>query len=50
MLPFLVIMNDAHYLKEHTNGWLGNTVVLTITLLAMVLAVASIPLEIWGGS
>jgi len=50
ILPFLVIMNDPYYVKDHTNGWFGNGVVLAITLLASALAVVSIPLEIFGGS
>jgi len=41
-------MNDKAYLKHHTNGWLGNGVVIAITLLAFVLAMVSIPLEILG--
>ena len=49
VLPFLILMNDKHYLGEHTNGHLGNAVVLLISLMAMVLAVVSIPLELIGG-
>jgi Mn2+/Fe2+ NRAMP family transporter len=48
VLPFLVLMNDRSYLGEHTNGRLGNAVVMTVSVLAMVLAVVSIPLEIIG--
>lgn len=48
VLPFLVLMNDREYLGENTNGPLGNFVVLVISLLSMVLAVVSIPLEIIG--
>lgn len=50
IVPFLVLMNDRKYLEEHTNGWLSNTVVILIILLAFVLAVISIPLQIFGGS
>jgi len=49
VLPFLILMNDEDYLGDHTNGWLGNAVVLGISLMAMVLGVVSIPLEIVGG-
>ena len=49
VLPFLILMNDKHYLGEHTNGHFGNGVVLLISLMAMVLAVVSIPLELIGG-
>jgi Mn2+/Fe2+ NRAMP family transporter len=47
--PFLILMNDPHYMREHTNGWLGNAVVLVTMTLASVLAVVVIPLEILGG-
>ncbi len=48
VVPFLVLMNDAHYVGEHRNGWIGNGVVLVVIALACVLAVVSIPLEIFG--
>jgi Mn2+/Fe2+ NRAMP family transporter len=48
-VPFLIIMNDEEYLHHHRNGWLSNTVVLTVILLSFVLAVVTIPLEIFGG-
>lgn len=47
--PFLILMNDREYLGEHTNGHLGNAVVLVISALSAVLAVVSIPLELVGG-
>jgi len=50
VLPFLVLMNDRHYLGEHVNGHFGNAIVLVISVMAMVLAVVSIPLELIGGS
>ena len=48
VVPFLFIMNDKHYMKDHTNGWISNGVVVVVTLLAFVLAVISLPLEILG--
>ena len=50
IVPFLILMNDEHYVGEHGNGWFGNTVVLLIIALAFVLAIVSIPLQILGGS
>lgn len=47
--PFLLLMNDRRYVGEHGNGWLGNAVVAGVTALTFVLALASIPLEIFGG-
>jgi Mn2+/Fe2+ NRAMP family transporter len=49
VVPFLFLMNDEHYVEEHRNGWLSNGVVLFIIGLAFVLAVVTIPLEIFGG-
>ncbi len=47
-LPFLVLMNDEHYVGDNRNGWFSNVVVAFIILLAFVLAVVSIRLEIFG--
>jgi NRAMP (natural resistance-associated macrophage protein)-like metal ion transporter len=49
VVPFLILMNDRRYLEGYTNGWLSNTVVILIILLAFVLAVVTIPLQILGG-
>jgi hypothetical protein len=48
-MPFLVIMNDSAYLGRHTNRPLGNIVVLGIGAVACVLAVVSLPLQLFGG-
>lgn len=48
VLPFLILMNDESYLGEHTNGPIGNAVVLIISILALVLAVVSVPLQLVG--
>ena len=49
VFPFLILMNDSSYLGEHTNGRLGNAVVLFISAVAAILAIVSIPLELAGG-
>lgn len=49
VVPFLLLMNDERYVKTHTNGWLGNTAVALIVMMSCVLAIVSIPLEIFGG-
>ena len=49
VVPFLFLMNDRHYVGEHTNGWIGNGVVVAIIGLALVLAVVALPLQILGG-
>ncbi len=49
IVPFLFLMNDPKYVKEHPNGWLSNTVVVFVVALAFVLALVTIPLEIFGG-
>lgn len=48
-LPFLVLMNDEHYVGEHRNGWLGNAVVGLVVVMGTLLAFVAIPLEILGG-
>ena len=48
VVPFLFLMNDPTYLAQHVNGWLSNAVVIVIIGMAFVLAVATIPLEIFG--
>jgi Mn2+/Fe2+ NRAMP family transporter len=48
-VPFLILMNDEHYLGKERNGFIGNTVVVFVVALAFVLAVVAIPLEIIGG-
>ncbi len=49
VFPFLVLMNDAHYLKTHRNGLVGNLVVLLIVAMGALLALVVIPLQIAGG-
>ena len=49
IFPFLILMNDEHYLGQHRNGVIGNTVVIVVTVLAFVLAIVAIPLQIFGG-
>ncbi len=49
VVPFLFLMNDPKYLGDHRNGWVSNTVVGFVILLAFVLSIVSIPLQIMGG-
>ena len=49
VFPLLVIMNDRHYLKEHTNGRIANTIVVVVLVLGALMALVAIPLEIAGG-
>lgn len=50
VVPFLALMNDRAYVGRHGNGPIGNGVVLLVVALAFVLALASIPLQLLGGS
>jgi Mn2+/Fe2+ NRAMP family transporter len=50
IVPFLFLMNDYSYVRVYRNGWFSNAVVLVIIGIAFVLAVVSIPLQIFGGS
>lgn len=47
-VPFLIVMNDEHFVGEHGNGFASNGVVLFVITLAFVLGVVSIPLESFG--
>lgn len=47
-VPLVLLMNDREYVGAHTNGWLGNTVVIFVIALALVLAVVAIPLQFLG--
>ena len=49
IVPFLFLMNDKSYVHEHRNSFFSNAVVLLIIGLAFVLAIVTIPLEIFGG-
>jgi len=48
IMPFLPLMNDESYVGEHRNGWFSNSVVVFIIALACVIALVSIPLQIFG--
>jgi len=50
IVPFLFLMNDYSYVRVYRNGWFSNAVVVAIISIAFVLAVVSIPLQIFGGS
>lgn len=49
VFPFVLLLNDEKYVHEHTNGPIGNTVVVLTLLLASIVALVTIPLEIAGG-
>jgi Mn2+/Fe2+ NRAMP family transporter len=49
VLPFLVLLNDERYVKDHTSGAIGNGILGFLVLLSAILAAIVIPLEIWGG-
>lgn len=45
-MPFLVLMNDAKYMREHVNSRFSNYVVIFIVVLSALMALVAIPLEI----
>lgn len=49
LAPFLVIMNDRHYLGKHTNGRLTNVATTAIIVMASLVAIVSIPLLLATG-
>jgi Mn2+/Fe2+ NRAMP family transporter len=48
-VPFLVLMNDRHYVGKYRNGFLSNSVIMFAIALSFVLAIVAIPLEFLGG-
>ncbi|MFN2644430.1 MAG: Nramp family divalent metal transporter [Burkholderiales bacterium] len=48
VLPFLLLMNDRIYMKDHVNSRFSNVVVVLIVFLSAVLALVAIPLEMFG--
>ena len=49
VLPFLVLMNDAQYVKEHKAGPFANGFLAVLTIVGALMALVVIPLEIFGG-
>jgi Mn2+/Fe2+ NRAMP family transporter len=49
VLPFLVLMNDDTFVKQHKSGPLGNGLLAALTIFAALLALVVVPLEIVGG-
>jgi Mn2+/Fe2+ NRAMP family transporter len=49
IIPFIVLMNDPVYTGKHSNGWIGNVVVVFTIVMAAILAVVTIPLQLLGG-
>jgi Mn2+/Fe2+ NRAMP family transporter len=50
VIPLLVLMNDKRVMTSHSNGWLGNTALMLIALMAIVLFFAAAPLRWFGGA
>jgi Mn2+/Fe2+ NRAMP family transporter len=48
VVPLLVLMNDSQYVGEHGNGWISNAAVLAISVMACIVALVSVPLQIFG--
>jgi len=49
VFPLLILMNDTAYLREHTNGPIGNVLVAVVIVLACLFGLVAIPLEVLGG-
>jgi Mn2+/Fe2+ NRAMP family transporter len=48
VIPFLFLMNDEAYVKEFRNGKLSNAVVVFVIAVGFLLAIVTIPLELFG--
>jgi hypothetical protein len=49
VLPFLVLMNDEKFVKQHKSTALGNGVLAALVIIGAIMAVVVIPLEWFGG-
>ncbi len=49
VVPFLFLMNDRNFVGVHRNGWMSNAAVLIIIGLSFVVALITVPLQIFGG-
>ena len=49
VLPFLVLMNDEQYVKQHKAGPFSNGFLAVLTIVGAGMALVVIPLEIFGG-
>ncbi len=49
VLPFLVLMNDEDFVKQHKSTAIGNGVLAALVILGAIMAVVVIPLEYFGG-
>lgn len=49
IIPLLVLMNDSDVMTKYVNGWASNAVLIVLSILAMVLFVAALPLQLMGG-
>jgi len=49
VFPLLILMNDKAYLRDRTNGPIGNILISLVILVAFAVAVVAIPLEVLGG-
>jgi len=47
--PLVILMNDAQYLKSHTNGVVSNTAVVLVIAIAFVIAILAVPVQ-WLGA
>ncbi|WP_267909746.1 divalent metal cation transporter [Paraburkholderia sabiae] len=50
VIPFLSLMNDERYVGHRRNGAFSNAAVVAIVVLSFVLAIVTVPLQIFGGT
>jgi Mn2+/Fe2+ NRAMP family transporter len=49
IVPFLFLLNDPYYVKDHGNGTFSNVAIVLIIVLTSLIALVAIPLQIAGG-
>jgi Mn2+/Fe2+ NRAMP family transporter len=48
VVPFLILMNDERYVGRYRNGLISNAAVLLIIGLSFILAIVTLPLQLFG--
>ena len=49
VVPLVALMNDADVMMKYTNGWISNIALAVLVVISLVLFLAALPLQIFGG-
>jgi len=49
IVPLLVLMNDGDVMSKYVNGWVGNAALIVVSVIAVLLFGAAVPLQLLAG-